>query len=192
MSYSTYTTEAIVCGTRDRNTTDRSFLLFTQSGGMLYAEARAVRRENSKQRHALQDFTRVRISLIRGKSGWRVGSVEALENYYANAVDREARGSVVGLVKMLRRFARGEEAMTEVYEFIKVALAVLTQSQASRTFLDAYVQVHFLAYLGYVALGMLPAPLQHTNVTSAGALASKDYEALLRIQLESAVVHSHL
>lgn len=192
MSYSTYTTEAIVCGTRDRNTTDRSFLLFTQSGGMLYAEARAVRRENSKQRSALQDFTRVRISLIRGKSGWRVGSVEALENYYAMSADREARGSVVGLVKMLRRFARGEEAMEEVYDFIKASLALLVVPQAERAFLDAYIQVHFLAQLGYVALGTLPAPLQRADVAKAGVLASKDYEALLRIQLESAVSHSHL
>lgn len=192
MSYSTYTTEAIVCGTRDRNTTDRSFLLFTQSGGMLYAEARAVRRESSKQRSALQDFTRVRISLIRGKSGWRVGSVEALENYYTSAVDREARGSVVALIKMLRRFARGEEAMTEVYEFIKIALTTLAQSQIERTFLEAYVQVHFLAHLGYVALGTLPVPLQQADTVMAGALASKDHEVLLRIQLESAVSHSHL
>jgi recombinational DNA repair protein (RecF pathway) len=192
MSYSTYTTEAIVCGTRDRNTTDRSFLLFTQSGGMLYAEARAVRRESSKQRSALQDFTRIRISLIRGKSGWRVGSVEALENYYNSAVDREARGSVVGLIKMVRRFARGEEAMTEVYEFVKTALFVLAQPLAERTFVDAFVQVHFLAHLGYVALGTLPVPLQQASVTEVATLASKDYEALMRMQLESAVSHSHL
>lgn len=192
MAYSTYTTEAIVCGTRDRNTTDRSFLLFTQSGGMLYAEARAVRRESSKQRSALQDFTRVRISLIRGKAGWRVGSVEALENYYTSAVDREARGSVVALIKMLRRFAKGEEAMTEVYEFMKSALVLVVQAQKERTFLDAYIQVHFLAYLGYVALGTLPAPLQCEDIEAVASLASKDYEALLRIQLESAVNHSHL
>lgn len=192
MSYSTYTTEAIVCGTRDRNTTDRSYLLFTRDGGMLYAEARGARREGSKQRYALQDFTRVRISLVRGKAGWRVGSVEALENYYATAVDRAARGSVVALIKLLRRFARGEEPLPELYAMTVGALAVLVSPCVQRPFLDAYVQVHVLALLGYVALGTLPAPLRSWQVGQVAVLASDDYTAQLAVALEQAIEHSHL
>lgn len=192
MSYSTYTTEAIVCGTRDRNTTDRSYLLFTRDGGMLYAEARGARREGSKQRYALQDFTRVRISLVRGKSGWRVGSVEALENYYTTASDRAARGSVVALIKLLRRFARGEEPIPELYRFTEHALQVLRAPAEARTFLDAFVQVHALAILGYVALGALPEPLRAPDVAGAVALSSVDHEARLQVALESAIAHSHL
>ncbi len=192
MSYSTYTTEAIVCGTRDRNTTDRSYLLFTRDGGMLYAEARGARREGSKQRYALQDFTRVRISLVRGKAGWRVGSVEALENYYTTATDRSARGSVVAFVKLLRRFARGEEPHPELYAYTERVLPVLAASQEMRSFLEAFVQVHALALLGYVALGALPEPLRNPAVAGAAALASVDYEARLQVALESAIAHSHL
>lgn len=192
MSYSTYTTEAIVCGTHNRQTTDRSFLLFTRDGGMLYAEARGVRREGSKQRSALQDFTRVRISLIRGKAGWRVGSVEALENYYASAVDRAARGSVVALLKLLRRFARGEEPMTPVYDFVLLALASLARPVVDRPFLDAYIQVHFLTMLGYVALETLPAPLRQFDLVAAPALATPHHLAHLATKLESAIDHSHL
>jgi len=192
MSYSTYTTEAIVCGTRDRNTTDRSFLLFTEGGGMLYAEARSVRRESSKQRGALQDFTRVRISLIRGKSGWRVGSVEALETYYTSAADRGARGSVVSLIKILRRFARGEEPMPELYAFVKTALSYLAVPRDDRAFFDAFVQVHVLALLGYVALETLPASLRVATLEGAPGLATKDNAAYLATQLESAIAHSHL
>lgn len=190
MSYATYTTEAIVCGTYDRNTTDRSFLLFTREGGMLYAEARGVRRETSKQRSALQDFTRVRVSLIRGKAGWRVGSVEALENYYAQAVDRAARGSVVALIKLVRRFAKGEEPLVEVYDFVAEALVFLSGPVVERAAFDALVQVRFLGHLGYVALDTLPVAVQGP-LSEMGSLADEHKDVLLT-HLASAVEHSHL
>lgn len=56
MAYETYTTEALVCGTFNRNTADRSYLLFTREAGMLYADARSVREERSRQRYALRTF----------------------------------------------------------------------------------------------------------------------------------------
>lgn len=192
MAYSTYTTEAIVCGGRDRNTTDRSLLLFTREGGMLYAEARGARRETSKQRFALQDFTRIRVSLIRGKSGWRVGSVEAQENYYTSAASREARGSVVRLTKLVRRFTRGEEPHPAVYDFVQRALSLLSSDVSKREFTELYVQVHFLALLGYVALPTLPAALQHFDSTQAVLLATDTHCSALETQLAAAIAHSHL
>lgn len=192
MAYSTYTTEAIVCGSRDRNTLDRSYLLFTRDGGMLYAEARAVRREHSKQRFALQDFSRVRISLIRGKAGWRVGSVEAQENFYAIASSREARGSVVRLVKLIRRLARGEEPMVAVYDFTRSVLAVLGGEVIDRPFAEAYIEVHLLALLGYVALPTLPPELQAYDSALLSTLASPAHRRLLEEQRAAAIAHSHL
>ena len=38
---------------------------------MVLAAARSVREEKSRQRYALQEFALVRVSLIKGKSGWR-------------------------------------------------------------------------------------------------------------------------
>lgn len=190
MAYATYTTEAIVCGTHDRNTVDRSFLLFTREGGMLYAHARGVRREASKQRSALQDFTRVRISLVRGRTGWRVGSVEALQNYYTDAVDRAARGSVVAFIKLIRRFTRGEEPSPAVYDYVVEALGHLVGAVPERLTFDAVVQVRFLGYLGYVALETLPVetrgPLELLHTLTP------KYLPLLEQQLASAVEHSHL
>lgn len=192
MRYTTYTTEALVCGGRDRNTFDRSLLLYTREGGMLYAEARAARREHSKQRFALQDFTRVRVSLVRGKATWRIGSIEALENFYATAEGREARGSVVRLIKMVRRFARGEEAQTEVYDYVKEALTVVAGTISNRPYVDALIQVHFLGYLGYVAIASLPAPLQSINLVACQLAYKPEYLELLEGLIVSSIEHSHL
>jgi len=92
MSYATYTTEALVCGSRNNNTSDRAYLLFTEEVGMIWASARSVREERSKQRYALQDFSLIRVSLVKGKSGWRIGSVEATCNPFMEARSRSGQG----------------------------------------------------------------------------------------------------
>lgn len=165
MSYQTYTTEAIVCGSYDRLTADRTYLLFTETAGMVFATARSAREERSKQRFALQDFAHVRVSLVKGKSGWRIGSVEAVTNYYLDAPDRAARGMVVGVVQLLRRLLTGEEVNTAVFTDTVALLGTSSQvAMVDPTVLfDAY-RLRTLAHLGYVA----------TNEAYAGLLEPGD------------------
>lgn len=122
MVYQTYTTRAIVCGSKPSNTSDRSYLLFTESAGMLFATARSVREERSKQRYALQDFGSVRVSLVKGKGGWRIGSVEAERNPFLEARSRSERAYITGIVALLRRYIHGEEALPSVFADVVAAL----------------------------------------------------------------------
>lgn len=150
MAYITYTTKALVCGTYDNKTSDRSYLLFTREAGMLYASARSVRVEKSKQRYALQDFSLVRVSLIKGKGGWKIGSIESGKNYYHLALSKEARGSVVSLCRLLRRFVKGEEAAVDLFDYVITSFEELLNVQTKRSFVQTAIHVHVLAYLGYV------------------------------------------
>lgn len=156
MSYTTYTTEALVCGTWTRNTSDKSYLLFTKEAGMLYADARSVREEKSKQRYALQDFSYIRVSLIKGKIGWRIGSVESLLNHYALAKDKGARGSVIHVYRILRRFYKGEESNPNLFEYVTQALSVMTGEINDRITLEQILQLRILSELGYVDTKRLP------------------------------------
>ena len=125
MSYQTYTTEAIVCGSRANNTSDKGFLLFTREAGMLWASAKSVREERSRQRFALQDFSLIRVSLVRGRSGWRIGSVECERNYFREA-GKEAkvqRGTITAIIRLLRQFVHGEVTQQDIFDDTKVALA---------------------------------------------------------------------
>lgn len=153
MSYQTYTTEALVCGVFDSNTADKSYLLFTKRAGMLYATARSVREERSKQRYALQLFSRITISLVRGKSGWRIGSVEALENQFLAAKTRVVRGSVVSVIKLVRQYIHGEEPMHALYDEVLQSIKFLAQlsDSADRPAFEALIKVRILAQLGYIA-----------------------------------------
>lgn len=152
MSYQTYNTDAIVCGSYDRLTADRTYLLLTEQAGMVYATARSAREERSKQRYSLQDFSLIRGSLVRGKQGWRVGSVEPHANFYSAATDRAARGIIVATVTLLRRLLTGEEAQPELFKTVKTYLFDVLQTPVEQLNVrhDLFT-LRLLATLGYIA-----------------------------------------
>lgn len=153
MSYLMYTTPALVCGSKDNNTSDRSYLLFTRDAGMVWATARSVREERSKQRYALQDHSLIRVSLVRGKQGWRIGSVESIMNAYLTASHRAGRSGVVGMVRFLRRFVHGEWPHPELFTDIETVLpqlAVCTDVKIVEK-LRTVFEARALYALGYMA-----------------------------------------
>jgi DNA repair protein RecO len=192
MSYKTYTTLALVCGTYHRNTADNSYLLFTREAGMLYADARSVREERSRQRCALQDFSAVRVSLIRGKNSWKIGSIEEHKNYYHRAHNRLARGSVVNLFRLIKRFVRGEEANQDLYDLVYSSLEVLVNQLKHRRFTEELIQLRVLAILGYVDTNQLPVTIRDSQPTEF----SSHYNAQLATKTsqlyEQAINLSHL
>jgi recombinational DNA repair protein (RecF pathway) len=192
MAYETYTTEALVCGTFNRNTADRNFLLFTKEAGMLYADARSVREERSRQRYALQEFSLVRVSLIKGKYGWKIGSVEAVKNYYHEAISREARGSVVTLYRLLRRFVRGEEADKKMFAYVCAGLELVTKDVPNRKFVEMVLSVTILSFLGYVDVQEIPAVIREC----APNQITRQYETTVAQKIEAlytqALAVSHL
>jgi len=193
MAYATYTTNALVCGTFDKNTADRSYLLFTREAGMLYADARSAREERSRQRYSLQDFTLVRVSLVKGKGGWKVGSIQALHNFYHEAADQAARGSVVSVFRLLRRFFKGEEPAPELFDYVVQAIETLVLAQVERSFLQMLVQVHILAELGYVDSQLLPHALHNRSLESLDtAHYSEADERIIEQLYTQAVSVSHL
>tara|TARA_B100000508_G_scaffold132869_1_gene122227 strand:+ start:3687 stop:4265 length:579 start_codon:yes stop_codon:yes gene_type:complete len=192
MAYQTYTTEALVCGTFDKNTADRSYLLLTKRAGMVFADARSVRSEKSRQRYALQDFSRVRVSLVKGKAGWKIGSIEAVNNYYAKAVDKTARGSVVSTVRFLRRFLKGEGELPELFDYVTKVLNFLSNEIEDRQFMEVATQVYILSMLGYVDLKKLPAEVQTAELSSVALAYSVQLHNKLDSLHEQALQVSHL
>lgn len=192
MAYATYTTEALVCGTFNQNGADRSYLLFTREAGMLFAEAKSVREERSRQRYALQDFSRIRVSLVRGKRSWKIGSVEVITNDFMSATSRAVRGSVVVVYRTLRRFIHGEEASPDLFDFCREALMLIHTETVNRNFIELLIRVRVLLLLGYVDTQSLPPQLRTaTLLDSLQAIAPQDEVKLNRL-VEQAIEHSQL
>jgi DNA repair protein RecO len=191
MAYATYITEALVCGTFNRNTADRSYLLFTREAGMIYADARSVREERSKQRYALQDFSLVRVSLVKGKRTWRIGSIESNDNFYHQAESKQARGSVVSVFRLLRRFLKGEEASDELFDFVVDGLKVLKTGDSNQ-FVAEVVQLRIMAYLGYVDDRQIPDQVRKTNPGELLKYDNKEISVVVDKLYVQAVESSHL
>lgn len=159
---------------------------------MLFATARSVRAEVSKQRYALQEFSQIRVSLIKGKQGWRIGSVEAIKNDFSAATTREARASIIRLYKLLRRFIRGEEASVELYDFVVVALAKIGEESVNRKLLDPYIHCQALSLLGYVDRQQLPAELIDVEIDVVAKKVDEKLQSKLEKLVQQATDISHL
>ena len=191
MAYQTYISEALVCGSRAHNTSDRSYLLFTREAGMLYAQARSVREERSKQRFALQEFSYVRATLIHGKSGWRVAGVEAIQNVYAEQPTREARGFVRSVLLLLRRLIQGETAHPELFDEVVGVLS--NPIDATSVVLERVLTLRILALLGYIAVDTELAPLIGApDIPNALLTYTKENEPQYVRAIEAALRESHL
>jgi DNA repair protein RecO len=190
MAYATYTTDAIVCGTFVRNTADATYALFTRDAGMLFADAKSVREERSRQRYALQDFSLVRVSLVRGKTGWKIGSVESKQNFYAHASDRRARGMVTSIIKHIRRFVRGETPHPELFELVLQCLTKAATTLQHPTRFEYIFQVHVLFQLGYVPV--LPDTIARIPVDIWDEISDSSLDATLATIIHTAVTASQM
>jgi len=192
MAYHIYNTEALVCGSRDSNTSDRAYLLFTREAGMVWAVVKSVREERSKHRYALQDFSVLRVSLIHGKAGWRIVGTESIGNLYYDATTRPMRTLFRNVIRLLRRVIRGEEATPVLYDdVIKVLMSAEEGMEHSE--LEAILTLRILHTLGYIApkdsYGEL---LQEKEMMTAYNARSKEGLRAAKKAIEGALIASHL
>jgi recombinational DNA repair protein (RecF pathway) len=190
MSYQTYTTEALVCGSHHSQTSDRSYLLFTASAGMLWASAKSVREEKSKQRYALQDFSLLRVSLVKGKSGWRIGSAEAIGNAFLAAEKREERAFVKNIVSLLRRYIHGQESLPQV--FADVRCVFIEQAVPKDDVLQLVFTIRLLHALGYISETPAVTALLAPTLPEAYRAYTPEQTAALELLIQHAHHISHL
>jgi len=191
MAYQTYITEALVCGSSDSNTADRSFLIFTRDAGMVYVHAKSIREERSKHRYALQEFSHVRITLVRGKSGWKVIGTEPIQNFYANTSSREERALLRNVVMLLKRVMQGETSHESIFE--DVISAFTRNSTYEPKKLETALSFRILHTLGYVApgedhVGFLDGALTPELVENI----SESEEVIYGTMISKALLESHL
>lgn len=168
-------------------------MLFTKEAGMIWATARSVREERSKQRYALQDFSHMRVSLIKGKSGWRVGSAEALGNPFMRARTRHERALVNFVFVQLRRYVHGEIMLPSVYGDVSEVLAKVTQFETRWSAVGQIFLLRLLSELGYIA----PEPpwealVRANSIEDAFSLYSDALSPAIDSAIETAKHASHL
>ena len=99
-----YHTEGIILGSKNYGEAGKYYAIFTRDLGMINASAQGIRKISSKLRFVLQDFSYVKVDLVRGKDFWRITSASKknkLENVLKNSFNVEIFANIGRLLKRL-------------------------------------------------------------------------------------------
>ncbi|MBI5457558.1 DNA repair protein RecO [Candidatus Kaiserbacteria bacterium] len=157
--YQKYHTEALVLGNREMSEADRMIVLFTRDFGLVRARASAVRKERSKMRYAVQDYSRAKVSLVKGKRGWRLAGAAALKSATG---DRKCIATFARIAELTMRLVHGEEKSEYLFETLANAhQALTTGTHTSVTAVEVVCVARVLYALGYIS----PEALESTLFT---------------------------
>ncbi len=149
-----YHTEGIILGSRSYGETGKYYHIFTKDLGMIRASAQGVRKMSSKLRFVLQDFSYIKIDLVRGRDFWRVTSASKtnkLENIKNNILKREIMANLAVLIK---RLLSGEESNEILFQDVLLGLYLIEEKNLKEDIknTEAILVLRMLYHLGYVAL----------------------------------------
>lgn len=135
----------------------------------------------------------IKVSLVKGKAGWKIGSVSEVQNYYTHAADQAARGSVVKIIKILRRFLTGEETSTELFDEYIDALTFFSGAlNSNRTCYEHIFIQRVLASLGYIKATDVPEQYARNPLQALDANIACEYDKQVALSIERAQTASHL
>jgi len=146
-----YTTKAVIIRSVPIGEANKYYFLLTEDLGFIKASAQSVRLDKSKLKGHLQDFCLVKISLVKGKSVWRIISVETLEHgdFLKNTNKLIA---VKNIFSLLLRLLHGEEKNEELFYSIESFYNFLLKNELSLENiknLETITVLRVLYHLGY-------------------------------------------
>lgn len=157
MSHHVYTTDAYVLESSPSGEADRTYSLLTRDLGVLRAVAKGVRHQRSKLKASLQEYSRSRISLVRGKDIWRVTNAAAAGSVYGSLRESKkalrATASIFALVRRLSGTDQPEEA-ARLFEVVDEVLVCFAENELAE---DVVANAELVAVMKVMrALGYLP------------------------------------
>lgn len=193
MSHHIYQTDAIILEVRNVGERNKIVWVFTRDIGLIIATVQGVRDMKSKLRYALNEFSRIKVSLVRGKEIWRLVNAEARENYFFLLRERQIAVRLIArLCVLLRRLLTGEEAHPELFEIVEGGLSYLVAHEGEEDALERIMVLRILNRLGYVADKNVEFFLTGYEVTPELIVASETHRKLMIETINKALKESQL
>lgn len=152
--YTKHHTRALILSAYDAGEADRVYALLTPDFGKVYAKARGVRLHGARHKGALQPLSEAHVSLVRGKSGWRITNVTSHRSLYNELASDSTRFSaLLRVMKLVRRLVAGEGSAEKVFSILSgfsdgLIRTNKTREDASRA--ETLAVLRLLAVLGYL------------------------------------------
>ena len=153
MAYRHYETEGLIVGHRNLGEANRLYQILTADFGLINVLAQGVRRDRSKLRYHLQNFSFAHLVLVRGREFWRLVGASELESL--KLLPKEALILLKKITLVVQRLVQGEDPHSFIYQDLKQASLLLIESdqQSAQKLanLEIFILARFLAQLGYLA-----------------------------------------
>lgn len=128
--------------------------VLTEKLGLIRANVRSVRNEQSKLRYSLENLSEVTLSLVRGREVWRVTGALLQQNfYYSLKNDRKKLTLLLRIIALVRRLVQGEEKNEYLYLIVRDLCCALSEGEHTEEELEGveYVAALRVLYsLGYL------------------------------------------
>jgi len=147
-----YHTEGLILGSRNFGEAGKYYSIFTRDLGMIYASAQGIRKMSSKLRFVLQDFSYVKIDLVRGKDFWRLTSASKTNTLDNISKNSETFKIFANIGRLLQRLLAGEETNEELFADLLSGLIILEKSKTKEELqnVEAIIVLRVLNNLGYI------------------------------------------
>lgn len=137
---------------RNSGESGKYYHILTRDLGLVVASAAGVRKMSSKLRFILQDFSYLKIDLVKGKDFWRVTSASKTNILERVAKRPETFGILSNISRLLKRLLPGEEFNENLFTDLVNGLTVLEKSESKDDLrnIEAVMVLRMLNSLGYI------------------------------------------
>lgn len=157
MPYTIYQTDAYVLKSQPQGEANKRIDLLTKDFGVVRGTAQGVRYLKSKLRYTLTDFSRISVSLVRGKEIWRIVNAFKYEDMFFD-LPYDIRMIFLRVFSLLGRLITGELSEPHIYELIRSAHSFVDRistrkeelSIEEQSGLEYLLMIQLLNYLGYI------------------------------------------
>lgn len=150
MSYHIYTTDCIILKRTGTGEADVSLHILTQDLGLVVASAKSARLSVSKLRSSLQEYSNIKISLVKGKNGWKITNVADSNNFFFST-SPYSRKLLAQISLVLQKMIVGEYPQKNIYDLVKKSFASIEGLKSEDVGnLEILTVLRILHLLGYV------------------------------------------
>ncbi len=190
--YQKYSTDALVLGSREQGEADRTYLFYTYDFGLVRARASAVRSEKSKMRYALQNYSLVTLSLVKGKRGWRAAGASSLQGVATTSSPRGV-SAFARIAELTERLVQGEGENRYLFETLKEAHGALLGGGEALPTIEIMCVARVLFALGYISAEALgTAIFTHTDYALEHVNEAEGLKEKLLYSINRAISETHL
>jgi len=109
-----YTTPSLILR-RDPLDTSASYLILTRDFGLIRARAQGVRKDASRLKGTLQEYSLATIAYVQTKAGWKITTAIPERNFWNEITGGEARKILARIADVLIRLITGESKDEKIF-----------------------------------------------------------------------------